>query len=70
MSQQRAHAAKVICKLGCMSKGMESRSREGVLPTYSALVGLHLKYCVQLGLPQYQKKSLICWSESSSMQQE
>ena len=55
MSQQCAHVAKVSCKMGCLSKGTDSKSREGVLPFYSAIVGLPLKYCLQLGLPQYKK---------------
>lgn len=40
------------CKQGCIRKGTGKKSREGVLPFYPAVVGLHLKYQVQLQLPQ------------------
>ncbi|GAB0188229.1 mitochondrial enolase superfamily member 1 [Grus japonensis] len=52
MSQQCALAAQV---LGCIKRGVTSRSREVILPLYSTLVRPHLEYCVQLWGPQYRR---------------
>ncbi|GAB0177568.1 hypothetical protein GRJ2_000222100 [Grus japonensis] len=56
MSRRCALAAqKANCVLGCIKSSVTSRSREGILPLYSALVRPHLEYRVQLWGPQYRR---------------
>jgi len=49
------HAQKANCILGCIKSSMVSRSREVVLPLYSALVRPHLESCIQLWSPQHRR---------------
>ena len=45
--------------LGCIKRRVTSREREVILPLYSVLVKLHLKYCIQIWGTQHKNMELV-----------
>ncbi|KAJ7422506.1 hypothetical protein BTVI_13829 [Pitangus sulphuratus] len=67
MTQRCALAAqKVSGTLGCIKRKVASKSRERILPLYSALVTPHLEYCKQFWCLQHKDMELLEQTQRSA----
>lgn len=61
-------ARRATCILGCIKGGLASREREVIIPIYSALIRLHLVYCIQAKGSQHKKDmELLEWIQRRAM---